>query len=89
MPFYRTIVWAPDGDEAFDDGSYVLQVESGDQVRLIAFVGTPDFLYDPSSLATFTCPAMNFTQFSKTGITALTMNGDRPVSELSGSQKPS
>ncbi len=44
------LVWAPDGDEAFDDGSYVLQVESGDQVRLIAFVGTPDFLYDPSSL---------------------------------------
>ncbi len=44
------LVWAPDGDEAFDDGSYVLQVESQNQVRLIAFVGTPDFLYDPSSL---------------------------------------
>ena len=34
------LVWAPDGDEAFDDGSYVLQVESQDQVRLIAFKGT-------------------------------------------------
>jgi hypothetical protein len=44
------LVWAPDGDEAFDDGSYVLQVESRNQVRLIAFVGTPDFLYDPDSL---------------------------------------
>jgi hypothetical protein len=44
------LVWAPDGDEAFDDGSYVLQVESQDQVRLIAFLGTPDFLYDPNSL---------------------------------------
>lgn len=48
--YSNNLVWAPDGDEAFDDGSYVLQVESQDQVRLIAFVGTPDFLYDPSSL---------------------------------------
>lgn len=31
------IVWAPDGDEAFDDGSYVLQFDLGDKVRLIAF----------------------------------------------------
>jgi hypothetical protein len=29
--------WAPDGDEAFDDGSYVLQFDVGDHVRLIAF----------------------------------------------------
>ena len=44
------LVWAPDGDEAFDDGSYVLQIENQNQVRLIAFVGTRDSLYDPSSL---------------------------------------
>lgn len=31
------IVWAPDGDAAFDDGSHVLQFDLGDQVRLIAF----------------------------------------------------
>lgn len=31
------IVWAPDGDEAFDDGSYVFQFDIGDDVRLIAF----------------------------------------------------
>ncbi len=48
--YSKHLVWAPDGDEAFDDGSFVLQVESQDRVRLIAFVGTPDFLYDPSSL---------------------------------------
>jgi hypothetical protein len=29
--------WAPDGDEAFDDGSYVLQFDVDDRVRLIAF----------------------------------------------------
>jgi hypothetical protein len=29
--------WAPDGDEAFDDSSYVLQFGVGDRVRLIAF----------------------------------------------------
>ncbi len=31
------IVWAPDGDEAFDDGSHILQFDCEDKVRLIAF----------------------------------------------------
>lgn len=35
---YRNhLVWAPDGDEAFDDGSHVLQFDLGDRVRLVAF----------------------------------------------------
>jgi len=34
--------WAPDGDEAFDDSSYVLQFDIEDQVRLIAFKSTTD-----------------------------------------------
>jgi hypothetical protein len=33
----RHLVWAPDGDEAFDDGSCVLQIDAGDRVRLIGF----------------------------------------------------
>jgi len=43
------LMWAPDGDEAFDDGSYVLQFDVGDQVRLIAF-NRPDAFVDPSSV---------------------------------------
>jgi hypothetical protein len=31
------IVWAPDGDEAFDDGSFILQYDSDAMVRLVAF----------------------------------------------------
>jgi hypothetical protein len=31
------IVWAPDGDAAFDDGGHVLHFDQGDKVRLIAF----------------------------------------------------
>jgi hypothetical protein len=31
------LVWAPDGDEAFDDGSHILQFDIGDHVRLVAF----------------------------------------------------
>lgn len=31
------ILWAPDGDQAFDDGSYVLQLDDGNNVRLIGF----------------------------------------------------
>lgn len=33
----NSVVWAPDGDEAFDDGSHVLQFDVEDQVRLVAF----------------------------------------------------
>jgi len=29
--------WAPDGDQAFDDGSHILQFDIDDRVRLIAF----------------------------------------------------
>lgn len=36
----NAIEWAPDGDEAFDDGSHVLQFDVGNKVRLIAFVNT-------------------------------------------------
>ncbi len=41
-PFYHLITanhlfWAPDGDEAFDNGSFVLQFDAGAQVRLIGF----------------------------------------------------
>ena len=34
------IYWAPDGDEAFDDGSYVLEMDQSSGVRLIAFTRT-------------------------------------------------
>ena len=42
--------WAPDGDTAFDDGSYVLQIDDLKKVRLIAYVSTPDLSYDPATL---------------------------------------
>lgn len=31
------LVWAPDGDAAFDDSSHILQMDQGKAVRLIAF----------------------------------------------------
>src|SRR6266700_1875408 len=45
--YSNSLVWAPDGDEAFDDGSYVLQFDVGDRVRLIAFK-RPHSLVDPA-----------------------------------------
>jgi hypothetical protein len=45
----NSLVWAPDGDEAFDDSSYVLQFDVGDRVRLIAF-RRPDSRVDPASV---------------------------------------
>ena len=47
--YSKSLVWAPDGDEAFDDGSYVLQFDVGDRVRLIAFK-RPESLVDPTSV---------------------------------------
>lgn len=36
--FYeKKIVWAPDGDQVFDDGSHVLQFDVGEKIRLIGF----------------------------------------------------
>jgi hypothetical protein len=50
------LVWAPDGDEAFDDSSYVLQFDVDDRVRLIAFK-RPDGLVDPASVQEAWLPA--------------------------------
>jgi hypothetical protein len=33
----RNLEWAPDGDEAFDDGSHVLHFDQGNLVRLVGF----------------------------------------------------
>jgi hypothetical protein len=42
--------WTPHGDEAFDDGSYVLQFDVDDRVRLIAYK-SQGFSYDPVTLS--------------------------------------
>ncbi len=48
-------MWAPDGDEAFDDGSFVLQFDVEDHVRLIAFrcweEPGREYLHDPATLS--------------------------------------
>jgi hypothetical protein len=48
--YSNDLLWAPDGDEAFDDGSYVLQFDIGEMVRLIAFSRAINPIYDPESL---------------------------------------
>jgi hypothetical protein len=48
--YSNDLLWAPDGDEAFDDGSYVLQFDVGEKVRLIAFRRAINPIYDPESL---------------------------------------
>jgi hypothetical protein len=51
------LIWAPDGDEAFDDGSYVLQFDVGDRARVIAFKCGNDWLCDPLTLRDVWIPA--------------------------------
>jgi hypothetical protein len=50
MIYSKRIVWAPDGDAAFDDGSYVLQFDIKDRVRVIAFKSFPCDPYDPATV---------------------------------------
>jgi hypothetical protein len=48
--FHRNgLVWAPDGDEAFDDDSHILQFDILDHVRVIAFRNTGN--YAPTTLS--------------------------------------
>jgi Immunity protein 42 len=45
------LMWAPDGDAAFDDSSYVLQFDIKDRVRLIAFRCSETNHHDPRTLS--------------------------------------
>jgi hypothetical protein len=47
---HKHVVWAPDGDEAFDDGSRVLQFDIDRRVRLIAFNTRADHRHEPATL---------------------------------------
>jgi hypothetical protein len=44
------LMWIPDGDAAFDDGSHVVQFDVQDRVRLIGFKRTQDAVHDAESL---------------------------------------
>jgi len=54
------LLWAPDGDEAFDDGSYVIQFDIESQVRLIAFRSKEGYLVDQDTLREVLLPATSF-----------------------------
>jgi hypothetical protein len=57
------LLWAPDGhDEAFDDGSYIIQFDIGDHVRLIAFKCGEDWLHDPQTLRDVSISADDYYQ---------------------------
>lgn len=56
----KRIVWAPDGDGAFDDSSYVLQFDIGERVRLIAFKSGQSYLHNPSTLSDMWLEADDF-----------------------------
>lgn len=58
--YARHLVWAPDGDEAFDDGSYVLRFDVGRQVRLIGFRRGDGNHHDPKTLRDVMIPADEF-----------------------------
>ena len=54
------VMWAPDGDEAFDDGSFVLQFDVESRVRLIAFKSDGGYHRDANTLSDIWLPADDF-----------------------------
>src|ERR1700694_653921 len=60
MIYSHNLLSAPDGDAAFDDGSYILQFDIESHVRLIAFQRSADYFHDPSTLSDAWLPADTF-----------------------------
>lgn len=66
QPEIRTVVqssrilWAPDGDQAFDDGSFVLHFDDGNHVRLIGFRVGEDERHIRATLSDARFPAASF-----------------------------
>ena len=59
--YSKDIIWAPDGDAAFDDGSYVLQFDVQERCRLIAFKrSSQGCLYKPTALSDVWLAAQDF-----------------------------
>lgn len=48
--YSKNIIWAPDGDAAFDDGSFVIQFDIDNNVRLIGFKRNECYQYELQSL---------------------------------------
>ena len=60
------IVWIPDGDAAFDDGTHVLHFDVDNSVRLIAFKSASNIEYDLPSLRDIWLPADVFYEILET-----------------------
>lgn len=54
------LLWVPDGDAAFDDGSYILHFDVGNRVRLIAFKSGRGYRHDPATLSEIWMPIEDF-----------------------------
>jgi len=61
MIYKNNLIWAPDGDEAFDDCSNVFQFDIDEKtVRLIGFKDTKDYKVDESTLNDITMNSDDF-----------------------------
>ena len=60
LVYSNGLVWAPDGDEGFDDGSCVLQFDVRDKVRLIGFSRATNPVLDPERLRDVWLPQGDF-----------------------------
>ena len=60
LVYKNKLLFAPDGDEAFDDGSYVIHFDIGPEVRLIGFMSGNGEFYEESTLVDVRLSANEF-----------------------------
>src|SRR5262249_23603083 len=58
--YSNNIIWAPDGDQAFDDGSCVVQFDNPGSVRIIGFKFDASFHHIPNTLRDISLDADKF-----------------------------
>jgi Immunity protein 42 len=75
--FYTTsdLAWAPDGDEAFDDGSHVLQFDVDSRIRLIAFKNDDGYRHDAAPRSDNGSQRTTSAIFFASGVTPSKPNG--------------
>jgi len=66
------VIWCPDGDAAFDDGSHILQFDQGELVRILAFRNEID---GPADLVDRTISADEYYSILRTWLSEF--RGDR------------
>jgi hypothetical protein len=86
----KNIMWAPDGDEAFDDGGHIIQFDLGDRVRIVAWK-SPDkgYAVNPKSVQECYLPFEEYYQILEDWSSEFFQQWELAQNKMSGIWDPS